>query len=160
SEGSQKDTKGASESVADRNVGASPTDRSVSVTDPEPNSPDSKSTAEQLTETLRSANGPPTAGSPANTATTIVTPTFTTYSPSATEVTPINLGGTAGAGVNPNGNDQYQVSGLATLNGTLKIQLVNGYVPTLGDSLVVMTWGSRSGEFANYLGTANIPGGG
>lgn len=54
--------------------------------------------------------------------------------------------------------DQINVAGLATLGGSarLKIVLLGGYVPAVGMSFPVMNWGSVSGEFANYLGTASI----
>lgn len=69
----------------------------------------------------------------------------------------IEIGGTGGPGA-ANGHDQINVAGLATLDGTLRIQLINGFVPSVGNTFVIMTWGSRSGEFANWLGTVNIPG--
>lgn len=70
----------------------------------------------------------------------------------------IEIGGTAGAGVNPNGWDQINASGTATLDGTIQLAFYNGFVPNLGDSFQIFTWGSVTGEFANWLGTANIPG--
>ncbi|TWT40424.1 hypothetical protein RAS1_41330 [Phycisphaerae bacterium RAS1] len=44
--------------------------------------------------------------------------------------------------------DFIDVSGLATLNGTLHLSLINGYIPQLGDIFNVMRYGSRSGTFA------------
>lgn len=70
----------------------------------------------------------------------------------------IEIGGTAGAGIDPNGWDQINVSGLARLDGTAQIQLYGGFVPSLGNSFLIFTWTSVEGEFANWLGTASIPG--
>lgn len=39
------------------------------------------------------------------------------------------------------------VPGQANLAGTLEVSTVGGFVPALGDSFVVMTFGSRSGDF-------------
>ena len=44
--------------------------------------------------------------------------------------------------------DQLNISSLATLDGVLNITLIGGYIPNLGDSFVIMTFTSRSGEFA------------
>jgi Ca2+-binding RTX toxin-like protein len=152
--------------------------------------------AEQLTQTLTSANSPPAAGnihltpgvdlgvvnglilstgdslsgtgsissplvndfgllSPGNSPGIISVPTFTQ---GLGGTTLIEIGGTAGAGVNPNGWDQVQVAGAAQLDGTLQISLFNGFVPTAGQSFQVFTWGSHTGEFANWRGTSGIPG--
>jgi len=70
----------------------------------------------------------------------------------------IEIGGTAGPGIDPNGWDQINVSGLARLGGTVEIQLYGGFVPSLGNSFQIFTWTSVEGEFANWLGTASIPG--
>jgi uncharacterized repeat protein (TIGR03803 family) len=55
----------------------------------------------------------------------------------------VQLGGT-GSGQ----SGQLAVTGLATLNGTLLLTPVNGYVPQSGDSIPVLTYGSRSGTFS------------
>jgi hypothetical protein len=47
---------------------------------------------------------------------------------------------------------QLNVSGQATLDGTLTVVLVNGFVPTSGDSFAVLTFGSESGVFATING--------
>jgi hypothetical protein len=52
-------------------------------------------------------------------------------------------GGTVGAGLS-----QLQVAGSATLDGTLAIQLVNGFVPNVGDQLQVVA-GPCTGGLAN-----------
>lgn len=93
--------------------------------------------------------------SPGNSPGIVNVPTFT-QAPDGKTV--IEIGGTAGPGVNPNGWDQINVSGSASLDGTLEVDLFNGFVPTAGQTFVVMTWGSRSGQFANWLGTAGVPG--
>ena len=41
----------------------------------------------------------------------------------------MEIGGTAGAGVNPNGHDQLAVTGAVTLGGTLNVTLTNGFTP-------------------------------
>lgn len=48
----------------------------------------------------------------------------------------------------PSGYGFLMVSGLATLDGTLKANLENGYQPPSGTSFDVLNFGSRSGEFA------------
>jgi hypothetical protein len=42
------------------------------------------------------------------------------------------------------------VNGSATLAGTLRAQLANGYVPTSGNTYTVMTFTARSGVFTNF----------
>jgi len=49
--------------------------------------------------------------------------------------------------------DQLQVSGLASLAGTLNVSFLSGYMPSPGDSFSVLTYGSRTGAF----GTVNLP---
>lgn len=65
----------------------------------------------------------------------------------------VEIGGTGGAGVNPNGHDQVLVSGAATLGGTLTLTQTNGYSPQPGDSFVILDAASSSGAFA----TTNLP---
>jgi len=48
------------------------------------------------------------------------------------------------------GYDRLNVSGTATLNGELNIKA--GFVPTVGTTFTVLTFGSRSGAFANITG--------
>jgi hypothetical protein len=81
-----------------------------------------------------------------------------TFTQGPNGTTLIEIGGIAGPGVDPNGWDQVNVSGLATLDGTIQIALYNGFVPSLGNTFQIFTWGSVTGEFANWLGTAAIPG--
>ena len=54
--------------------------------------------------------------------------------------------------------DQLNVAGLAELDGTLEIVLFNGFVPSAGQSFEILTYGSRDGEFAHWLGTTGVPG--
>lgn len=61
----------------------------------------------------------------------------------------IEMGGTSAAQF-----DRLAIGGSATLGGTLNVTLLNGYVPTLDDNFPVMTYGSRTGEFAIF----NSPG--
>jgi len=155
------------------------------------------STAAQLIETLRAANGPPSSEGfdlhlTPDAALNLISPwiigpndrltgtgtilgevinrgllspgnspgitNVTTFTQTAGATTMIEIGGTAGAGVDPNGWDQTNVSGAATLDGTLQIVLYNGYVPAGGESFTIFTWGSVTGQFANWLATAGIPG--
>lgn len=53
--------------------------------------------------------------------------------------------------------DQINITGVATLDGTLNLVLVNAYIPATGDSFQVGMLGTRSGEFTITNGRA-IPG--
>jgi hypothetical protein len=44
--------------------------------------------------------------------------------------------------------NQLQIGGLATLDGTLNIALLDEYFPMIDDSFQVLTFGSRNGDFA------------
>ncbi|MFQ5796053.1 MAG: CARDB domain-containing protein, partial [Candidatus Bipolaricaulia bacterium] len=48
--------------------------------------------------------------------------------------------------------DKFIINGTATLDGTLNVSLINGFVPIAGDRFQVMTFGSRSGDFATQYG--------
>ncbi len=48
--------------------------------------------------------------------------------------------------------DQLLVSGTATLDGTLNVSLINGFTPTPPQSFPVLTFVSRSGDFAAKTG--------
>jgi hypothetical protein len=48
--------------------------------------------------------------------------------------------------------DQLNVTGQATLDGTLTVHLINGFQPNSGDSFVILTFGSGSGVFATING--------
>jgi len=58
----------------------------------------------------------------------------------------------AGAGAAGTAYDQINVTGAATLAGTLDIDLLDGFVPTVGQTFQVFTWGSYSGQFDHYSG--------
>jgi hypothetical protein len=49
-------------------------------------------------------------------------------------------------------HDQLQISGRATLDGTLNLMLLPGFTANANDSFRIMTWGSRTGEFAAING--------
>src|ERR1043166_2998185 len=157
-------------------------------------SENAQTTVQQLTETLHSANGPPSGTnthltpdeqllltnplvlnsgdwltgsgtlpvplinhsgvvSPGNSPGFTNVPTFTQ---DADGTTIIEIAGTT-PGI-PTGYDQINVAGLAQLDGTIKIQLLNGFIPVVGNTFTILTWGTRSGAFANWLGTTGIPG--
>ncbi len=65
----------------------------------------------------------------------------------------IEIGGTGGAGVNPNGHDQLLVSGAATIGGTLNVTLTNAFAPAAGNSFLILDAASFTGTFA----TTNLP---
>jgi hypothetical protein len=59
-------------------------------------------------------------------------------------------------GKNPGVNfDLLSVSGQATLSGTLKINLINNFLPAIGDSFSILTCGSRIGQFVTVTGWDN-----
>jgi hypothetical protein len=56
-------------------------------------------------------------------------------------------------GLEPDGQyDQLQIGGVATLDGTLNIALLDDYFPNVGDGFQVLTFGSREGDFAAING--------
>jgi filamentous hemagglutinin family protein len=73
------------------------------------------------------------------------------YTQGAAGVLNIELGGTT-QGVN---YDLLQVTGTANLGGTLNVSLFGGFTGTAGDLFDVITYGSRTGNFA----TVNFPAG-
>jgi hypothetical protein len=52
--------------------------------------------------------------------------------------------------------DQVVVSGGVTLGGTLDVQTIGGFVPAIGNSFDLLTYGSRSGEFGTIQGNGEI----
>lgn len=69
------------------------------------------------------------------------------YPEESTSVLEIEIGGyTAGTE-----HDRLNVSANATLNGIIKINRVNNFTPVLGDSLLVLTYGSRTGSFSSVV---------
>ncbi|MBN2047523.1 MAG: DUF3737 family protein, partial [Anaerolineaceae bacterium] len=78
-----------------------------------------------------------------------------TFTQGAGETLQIEIGGlTPGPGdpVVNDGYDQINVTNLATLDGTLEIVFLDGFVPSVGDTFDFMTFGSVSGSFANATG--------
>jgi hypothetical protein len=61
------------------------------------------------------------------------------------------IGGT-NAGV---GFGQLQVAGTVNLNGSLSVDLINGFIPATNDSFTVLTAGTRAGSFANFFYPSN-----
>jgi hypothetical protein len=70
------------------------------------------------------------------------------YTQSAAGVLTIELGGAA-PGVS---HDQLVVSGTATLAGELRFVLLNGYVPSAADNLVILRAASIVGDFSSVSG--------
>jgi hypothetical protein len=48
--------------------------------------------------------------------------------------------------------DRLVISGSATLDGTLNVSLINGFLPAAADSFRVLTYGSLTGQFATING--------
>ena len=48
--------------------------------------------------------------------------------------------------------DQLNITGDATLGGTLNISLVNDFIPALGDTFVIITYNSYTGDFSEING--------
>ena len=61
----------------------------------------------------------------------------------------IDIGGTATSQFG-----RLTTSGAATLDGMLNLALVDGFSPAIGNSFPVMTFGSRTGQFATINGLA------
>ena len=76
------------------------------------------------------------------------------YAQSASGTLNIEIGGLAAGSQ----FDRLNVTGTATLAGTLHIALIDGFVPSLGDSFQIMTYASRTGSFGTVTG-ADIGGG-
>jgi len=75
------------------------------------------------------------------------------YTQSGTGTLEIQLGGTTpGSG----GYDQLDVNGAVTLDGTLSVALVNGFVPQSGQQFPFLTDSSESGTFATDLFPAGV----
>jgi hypothetical protein len=75
------------------------------------------------------------------------------FTQTAAGVLNMELGG-VGAGT----FDKLTVGGLASLNGTLNVLLINGFNPTNGNVFQILTFGSRTGNFATMSGL-NLGGG-
>jgi hypothetical protein len=80
----------------------------------------------------------------------------------ATGALTINTGGTfaveIGGKTAGTGYDQVNVSGAASLGGTIIVSIVNGFTPSAGDSYQVLTFTSKSSDFATQSGF-NLGGG-
>jgi hypothetical protein len=73
------------------------------------------------------------------------------YTQTAAGVLALDLGG-----LNPgNQFDQLRVSGRATLDGTLRVTLIDGFTPSAGDAFRVLNFASLTGAFANV--EADLP---
>jgi outer membrane autotransporter protein len=82
-------------------------------------------------------------------ATTVDTLTITgAYTQTSTGTLTLEVGG-PDAGID---FDQLVVDGSATLDGTLVIQLVNGFLPNSGDQFTVLTCAAENGAFAQLGG--------
>jgi cyclophilin family peptidyl-prolyl cis-trans isomerase len=68
------------------------------------------------------------------------------YQQTASGILAIDLGGTAAESQ----YDQVFVNGAAQLDGTLRVSLLNGFLPALGNSFTVLSAGGIAGDFANY----------
>ena len=73
------------------------------------------------------------------------------YVSSASALLNCALGGTT-AGT---GHGQLQVASTVTLNGALSVDLLPGFSPATNDTFAVLTAGTRSGAFANFLYPSN-----
>ncbi|MCY2987231.1 MAG: hypothetical protein NTY19_05100, partial [Planctomycetota bacterium] len=62
------------------------------------------------------------------------------------------LAGHSQGGNDENGYDRINVSGLAQLAGTLDVEFVNGFVPQVGQTFDILTFGSVAGSFTTALG--------
>ncbi len=70
-----------------------------------------------------------------------------TYTQESTGALDISIGGTAAKQF-----DQLNITSTASLNGTLKITLANGFVPTMGSTFDILNASSVSGTFATVMG--------
>ena len=50
--------------------------------------------------------------------------------------------------------DQFVITSAATLGGTLNLDLINGFTPTIGSTFDIMNFASETGNFATINGTA------
>ncbi|MBN2561009.1 MAG: hypothetical protein JXQ75_08775 [Phycisphaerae bacterium] len=60
----------------------------------------------------------------------------------------IELGGTS-----PGEYDKFAVTGAVSLGGTLYVEPIDGFVPEVGQQFTIMTFASRTGEFAALSGS-------
>jgi hypothetical protein len=72
-----------------------------------------------------------------------------TYTQNAAGALAIDIGGTT-AGTQ---FDQLTITGAASLNGTLNLDLINGFVPTMTETFDIINFASLTGTFATVNGT-------
>ncbi len=70
------------------------------------------------------------------------------YTQTADGILNIEIGGTTAV----TQFDQINITGSASLNGTLNVSLVNSFVPNVADAFQVMTFASHTGDFATKNG--------
>jgi hypothetical protein len=71
-----------------------------------------------------------------------------TYTQTAAGRLEIELGGNPAS----ESNDRLAISGAATLNGTLAIIIAGGHTPAAGENTTILSFASRSGDFATFEG--------
>ena len=71
------------------------------------------------------------------------------YTQSSGGILPIDIGGTTAGTL----YDQLNISGAATLGGTLNLDLINNFTPTLGTTFDIMNFSGKAGTFATINGT-------
>jgi hypothetical protein len=76
-----------------------------------------------------------------------------TYTQNSSGVLNISIGGTT-AGTK---YDQLNITGSATLKGTLNLSLIKGYVPAVGNTFDILTASTVSGTFSKVTGTSISP---
>lgn len=54
--------------------------------------------------------------------------------------------------INSSSFDSYEILGAATLDGVLEINLLNGFIPSEGESFDIMTFSSSTGVFSSITG--------
>ena len=123
-------------------------------TTPPPAAPaTNNSVTTQLVTTLKTGQGPPATTTHAQAVTPPATGTTPSSSPLSTltqtsgDTLTVTIGGTATTDYT-----QVQVTGLATLAGTLAVTFANNFKPEVGDVFDVITFGSVSGKFAHLTG--------
>ena len=81
-----------------------------------------------------------------------------TFAMAANDTLEIEIGGlTPGPGATENdGHDQLNIANTATLAGTIKVTLLDGFQPQVGDTFDVVTFGSVSGQFADAEGLFRV----
>jgi hypothetical protein len=75
------------------------------------------------------------------------------YTQTATATLTVQIGGPGTAGAD---FDQLNVCGQASLAGTLRVTLINGYTPASGDSIPVLTCGAARGRFWTLIGDGRL----